>query len=222
MFLAATVPRGPAETAFTLIPSLPRSRARYRVTDCSADLATPIQSYAGHAWLLSKSRVTKDPPPALRSRGSSPTASVLKENAEVVKAVAALSAGVSRNAPPRASAGANAMACSAPSTTPHLESSSAARASMCVESLMSSSRTSGVLGRRRATRSVSRIPRSKPVRTMSAPSSRAIRAVCQAMESSVSTPVITRRLPSSNIDPPLQTTAHRLRRVTPATLPEAP
>ena len=33
----------PADTAFTRIPCGPRSRARYRVTDCSADLATPIQ-----------------------------------------------------------------------------------------------------------------------------------------------------------------------------------
>src|SRR5664279_3701356 len=44
MDLAAIVLIGPAQTRFTLIPRGPRSRARYRVTDSSAALATPIQS----------------------------------------------------------------------------------------------------------------------------------------------------------------------------------
>src|SRR6478609_2819650 len=42
--LAAIVLIGPAATRLTRIPLGPRSRARYRVTDSSAALATPIQS----------------------------------------------------------------------------------------------------------------------------------------------------------------------------------
>src|SRR4029079_17119658 len=47
--LAARVLSGPAETRLLRMPDGPRSRARYRFVDSSAALATPIQSYAGHA-----------------------------------------------------------------------------------------------------------------------------------------------------------------------------
>ena len=66
---------------------------------------------------------------------------------------------------------------------------------------MSSSSTSGSTGRRVAARWVNDIPRPKPVSTMAAPCSWAIRAVCQAIESSVSTPVINNRLPWSSTHP---------------------
>ncbi len=60
---------------------------------------------------------------------------------------------------------------------------------------------SGGSGRRWAARSVSRMPRPKPVSTTSAPCSCATRAVWNAIEPSVSTPVISSRLPSSSMVP---------------------
>ncbi len=73
---------------------------------------------------------------------------------------------------------------------------------MWVGSLMSSSRTGGGSGRRFAERSVRRRARPNPVKTRFAPCSWATRAVCQAIESSVSTPVTTSRFPSSNTPGP--------------------
>src|SRR3990170_5934114 len=118
-----------------------------------------------------------------------------------MNAVEALSGGVWRKLPARASSGAKAMAWGAPSTVPHRLVRSATSAAMCDESLMSSSSTSGSTGRRSAARLVSDIPRPKPVSTISAPCSWAMRAVCHAIESSVSTPVINSRLPWSSTNP---------------------
>src|SRR5436190_22126686 len=81
MPLAARVASGPAHTALTRILYRPRSRARYRVTDSSAALDTPIQSYFGHALVeLSKSSVTSDPPFS-RISGRNPRAISLNEKA---------------------------------------------------------------------------------------------------------------------------------------------
>src|SRR5205814_8318570 len=96
---AASVRIGPAATRFTRIPRGPRSRARYRAVDSNADLATPIQSYTGHARELSKSRPTTDPP-ALIS-GNAATASALSEYADTWSATATSDHGASRNPPPR-------------------------------------------------------------------------------------------------------------------------
>ena len=80
-------------------------------------------------------------------------------------------AGVSRNAPPSASAGAKAIAWRIPSSAPQRCSMSLTTAAMWSGSLTSSSRTSGGSGRRLAIRVVIRIPRPKPVSTICAPSS---------------------------------------------------
>src|SRR2546423_12840730 len=112
--LAASVARGPAHTALTRILWRPRSRAKYRVTDSSAALETPIQSYFGQACVeLSKSRVTSEPPCSFIN-GRKPAASSLNENALTCNAVATLSHGVFRKFPPNASAGANATECTIP------------------------------------------------------------------------------------------------------------
>src|SRR6478609_1804649 len=60
--LAARVLSGPAETRLLRMPDGPRSRARYRFVDSSAALATPIQSYAGHATVASNVIPTTDEP----------------------------------------------------------------------------------------------------------------------------------------------------------------
>ena len=77
---AAMVRIGPAATKLQRIPRGPSSRARYRLVDSSADLATPIQLYAGHATVLSKSNPTMLPP--LFMSGMNASARVFRENAE--------------------------------------------------------------------------------------------------------------------------------------------
>src|SRR4029077_13223145 len=91
MLFAAIVRTGPAATRFTRIPAGPRSRARYRAVDSNADFATPIQSYTGHAWVLSKSSPTIDPPSAMS--GNAATANAFNENAEICNASATSSHG---------------------------------------------------------------------------------------------------------------------------------
>jgi hypothetical protein len=70
----------------------------------SAAFATPIQSYTGQATEASKSSPTTDPPWGMSGASAPPSA--LREKALVRNAVAALSGGVFRNAPPSASGGA--------------------------------------------------------------------------------------------------------------------
>src|SRR3954470_21447612 len=62
MLLAAMVLIGPAATRLERILRAPNATARYRLTLSSAALDTPIQLYAGHATVLSKSRPTNEPP----------------------------------------------------------------------------------------------------------------------------------------------------------------
>ena len=78
--------------------------------------------------------------------GLSAAASALNEKALVANACGALSAGVVMNRPPSASSGANAIACSAPSTPPQRSRRSAASASRSSGLLTSSSSTSTGLG----------------------------------------------------------------------------
>ena len=80
MDFAAMVRIGPAATKLQRILRGPSSRARYRLVDSSADLATPIQLYAGHATVLSKSNPTMLPPSVMR--GMNASARVFNENAE--------------------------------------------------------------------------------------------------------------------------------------------
>src|SRR5437868_3550496 len=70
----------------------------------------------GQATLASKSMLTTAPPSDIN--GANPADSAFNENALVWNAVRALSHGVSRNAPPSASSGANAMAWRNPSRRP--------------------------------------------------------------------------------------------------------
>src|SRR4051794_1326063 len=74
MLLAAIVLTGPAATRFERMPRPPSATARYRLTLSSADLETPIQLYAGHATVLSKSRATNDPPAVINGANASVSA----------------------------------------------------------------------------------------------------------------------------------------------------
>ena len=135
--------------------------------------------------------------PSAGYRSSSAAASALNEYALVWNAVTALSGGVVMKRPPSASSGANAIACRTPSTRPQRSRSSAASASSSSGSLTSSSSTSGGSGSRAAERSVMRLARPKPVRTISAPASWAWRATSKAIDSRLMTPVMSSFLPSS-------------------------
>lgn len=77
MDFAAMVRIGPAATKLQRIRRGPSSRARYLLVDSSADLATPIQLYAGHATVLSKSSPTMLPP--LVMSGTNASARVFNE-----------------------------------------------------------------------------------------------------------------------------------------------
>src|SRR5918996_4459122 len=98
--------------------------------------------------------------------------------------------------PPRASPGANAIACSTPSRPSPSEVAKAARSSGL---FTSSSSTSGGDGSRFAARSVIRRVRPNPVRTTSAPSCWARSATENAIEPFVRTPVMSKRLPSRSM-----------------------
>ena len=113
MDLAAIVRTGPAATRLQRTLCGPRSRARYRLTDSRVALATPIQSYTGHAMVASNVRPTMLPPFGIA--GTHAIASDLSENADTCTAVATDSQGVLRKFPPRASCGANAIEWSTPS-----------------------------------------------------------------------------------------------------------
>ena len=128
--------------------------------------------------------------------GSNAAASALKENALVWNAAEALSGGVVMNRPPSASSGANAIACSAPSTLPHRSRSESVNADRSSGLFTSSSSTSTSAESRVAARSVIRRARPKLVSTSEAPSSRARSAAWKAIESFVITPVTTSFLPS--------------------------
>jgi hypothetical protein len=128
--------------------------------------------------------------------GSTAADSDFKEKALVSKAALALSAGAVMNAPPRASWGANAMAWSTPSTSPHCSRSDSVRASRSSPLLTSSSSTSTGSGSRWAARSVIRRARPKLVSSTVAPSCCARSAAWKAIESLVMTPVMSRRLPA--------------------------
>ena len=86
------------------------------------------------------------------------------------KATSADSGGADMKLPPRASPGANAIACRAPSSPPQRSRSSAASDSKSAGLFTSSSSTSGGSGSRAAARSVMRRVRPKPVSTTCAPS----------------------------------------------------
>ena len=99
-----------------------------------------------------------------------PAAIAFSENALVWNAVATLSHGVLRKFPPRASCGANAIACRNPSTLPHR--SRARRDGVDLRgSFTSISSTSGGSGSRFAVFCVRLIARPKLVSTISAPCS---------------------------------------------------
>src|SRR5829696_6230997 len=125
------------------------------------------------------------------------------EYAETWRAVATSSHSAARtpSSCPRQASGAKPTACRAPSTLPQRVDSSAASARWCSGLVTSSSTTSTGVGRERAMRSVSRMPRPKDVSSSSAPCSWAIRATPAAIESLVSTPVMTSFLPSSSMGP---------------------
>ncbi len=109
----------------------------------------------------------------------------------------------SMKVPPRHTAGAKPMACSAPSTRSHRSASSVWMTGSWAGSLTSNSSTSASVGSLRAVRRVSDSPRPAPVRMTSAPSSCASSATPKAREASVRTPVIRMRFPSSRpMNPP--------------------
>src|SRR6476646_7850082 len=74
VLLAAIVLTGPAATRLDLIWRPPSATARYRLTLSSAALETPIQLYAGHATVLSKSRPTNEPPLVINGANASASA----------------------------------------------------------------------------------------------------------------------------------------------------
>src|SRR3954451_6093678 len=118
--LAAMVRAGPAATRLTRTWCGPSSRARYRVVDSRAALATPIQSYTGQATVASKSRPTTDPPPAALSSGRQASARAFSEYAEISRAAPTSDHPALRMSPPRQVSGlALAMAWRTPSTRPH-------------------------------------------------------------------------------------------------------
>src|SRR4029077_20016658 len=78
--LAARLFSGPALTRLQRMPCGPRARAREREVDSRAALATPIQSYAGHAMVASKVIPTTDPPSPMSGRQA--IASALSEYAD--------------------------------------------------------------------------------------------------------------------------------------------
>ena len=114
--------------------------------------AHPVVDRPGDRWRRSRGRRPSRRARAASSSGATATASAFSENALVWNAVIALAAGVSRKPPPSASAGANAIACSTPSSAPQREPSSAATPASCSGSLTSSSSTSGGVGRCAAAR----------------------------------------------------------------------
>src|SRR5436190_10731732 len=197
MLRAARLRDGPAATRLTRMPRVPRSRARKRDTDCSADFATPIQSYTGNARVLSKSKPTTEPPPSMS--GSAATASAFSEYADTWNATATSSHGASRNPPPRHEGGAYAIEWTTPSSRPPTRSASASRSSRL---LTSSSTMSTSVGSRRAARRVMLMTRPNELSTTSAPCSCAMRATGNASDASLVIPVTRMRLPSSSMTSP--------------------
>src|SRR5438270_1793330 len=139
--------------------------------------------------------VTIDPPCLDRS-GCRPTASSFKEKALVRNAVIALSQGVFRKLPPRASGGAKAMAWTIPSRRPQRSWRSSRTASMSSRLFTSSSRMSGIGLSLFADISVMLRTRPKLVSTISAPSFWATSAIAKAIDCRVRTPVTSSFLPS--------------------------
>ena len=81
---------------------------------CNADLATPIQLYAGNVTELSKSSPTIDPPAVIS--GTNASASTFSEYVEMCRATATSSHVAPMKLSPSSDCGANPMACSTPST----------------------------------------------------------------------------------------------------------
>src|SRR5262247_3086530 len=173
--LAAIVRTGPAATRFTRTPDGPRSRARYRVHDSSAALATPIQSYLGQATAASKSIPTIDAPPSLNS-GRLAIANDFSEYAEMCSAVATSGHSVLRKLPPSAASGAYPIECTTPSRPSTCSRTRSASASRCASSVTSSSITGASAASRVAPRSTGPI-RPNPVSTTRPPSTWASRAM---------------------------------------------
>lgn len=159
----------------------------------SAAFAGPIQSYCGQAYCASKVRPTIEPPSLIS--GLQAMASDFSENAETCIAVATDSNGVLRKLPPSASCGAKPMEWTTPSSEPSSSRTRPASRSRCSALVTSSSMTLAGLGSFLAMRSVS-VGRGKAVRMTSAPCSWATLAAWNAMDDSISTPVMRMRLPS--------------------------
>ncbi len=143
-------------------------------------------------------------PSAAARRRSAPSASTPRPAARSTTS----SHGASRNPPPRHDSGANASEWTTPSSFPPTLPASAARSSSLVTS-SSTICTSGV-GRRLAVRSVRRITRPNELSTTSAPCSCATRAVENAIDASLSTPVTRMRLPSSSTVSPFRSSERRV------------
>ena len=137
-----------------------------------------------------RSRGRRRSPPPRGTGRRAPAASAFSENALVRNATSALSAGVSRKLPPSASSGAKAIACRMPSTRPQRSRSSSATASRSSGLLTSSSSTSGGVELGSPTARSCRRTRPNEVRTTSAPASWAWRATSYAIDSRVTTPVM--------------------------------
>ncbi len=122
-------------------------------------------------------------------------ARAFSEYADTCTAVDTSAQLVFRKLPPRASWGANAMACSTPSSPSTCSPTRSASVARCSSLATSSSMTGGGSGSRLAIRST-RLIRPKPVSTTVAPSSWATLATWNAIELSVRTPVTRMRLPA--------------------------
>ena len=134
-----------------------------------------------------------EPPPFIS--GSVAMARAFSEYADTCTAVATSFQLVFRKLPPSASRGANAIACSTPSSPSTCSFTRPARVEQWLSSATSSSSTGGGSGSRLAIRST-RLIRPYPVSTTVAPSCWATLATWNAIEESVSTPVIRMRLPA--------------------------
>src|SRR2546421_716041 len=193
--LAAIVRSGPAETRFARMPCLPRCMARYRFADSRPALATPIQSYTGHAFVASNVSPTMPAPRSISGRQA--TASDLYEYVDTCSAVATSSHGASRNPPPRQLGGAYPMECTTPSSPSTCSRTLPGSAARCSSLVTSSSISGASLGSRLAIRSTSD-SRPYPVSTTVAPASWASFATANAIDWSVMIPVTSSRLPASS------------------------
>ena len=163
--------------------------------DSRPALATPIQSYAGHATVASKVSPTTEPPSDISGRHA--VASDFKEYADTCTAWATSDHGPSRNLPPSSVSGLPyAMEWTTPSRPSTCSRTASARPARWDSSVTSSSSTGGSVGSRFAIRRV--MPSARPkleIRTV-APCSCATLAVAKPMELSIVTPATRIRLPS--------------------------